>query len=297
MVLIYGIPRGFRNLRKNWRSSVNSVLIVASSLAVLGMIALLYVNVVHVSRIWFSNTTVSLFLKDGISTVDRQRLLAKVRGHPLVKNVVLVSPARGLESLAAKLGADRNFLTKAEKDGLPYTIDFQVFLDHRGRIGAIAKNFGGLSGVAEVIYAERVMEKVKVFFDLTRGIGIFFGGLILISFCLIIANATRLSLHARRQEIEILHMAGATRAFIRGAFVVEGMLLALIGWLGALGLVWFCFKLLVAGLTWNAFTMTLKDLSIFFSFHTLGISLAVILALGGLSSHLSVNRLLRSIEP
>ncbi len=297
MFLIYGIPRGFRNLRKNWRASLNSVLIVASSLAVLGMVALLYVNVIHLSQIWFSNTTVSLFLEDGLARQQRQRLLEKVKGNPLVKKAELISPKKGLESLAAKLGTDSNFLSNVEKEGIPYTIDFEIFVDHRSRLGKIARGFGKLPGVAEVVYAERLMDKVKLFFELTRAIGIFFGVLVLVSFCLIIANATRLSLQARRQEIEILHMAGAARAFIRSAFVVEGMLVALLGWLVATGLVWFAFELIVAGLSWDPFTTTLKTLAVFFPLRILAISLAVILVLGGLSSHLAVNRLLRSIEP
>ena len=115
-------------------------------------------------------------------------------------------------------------LTEAELQGLPYTIDFEVLVHHRKKIGAIAQGFGRLSGVQEVVYAERVIGKVRLFFDLTKGLGIFFSTLILVSFCLMIANATRLSLHSRRQEIEILHMAGATRGFIRSAFVVEGMI-------------------------------------------------------------------------
>lgn len=297
MYLFSGIPRGFRNLWKNRRASFNSILIVASSLAVLGMIALLYLNVVHISQVWLSNTTVSLFLTEGLSAARRERILDEVRKNPIVRNAVAISPKSGLRALAAKLGANHNVLTDAELQGLPYTIDFEVLVDHRKKIGAIAKGFGRLAGVQEVVYAERVIDKVQLFFDLTKGLGIFFSTLILISFCFMIANATRLSLHSRRQEIEILHMAGATRGFIRSAFVIEGILIATIGWAVAIGLVWFSFRLLIAGLTWNEFTEALRDITIFFTPEMLGASLIVIAGLGAGSSHLSVTRVLRSIEP
>ena len=65
----------------------------------------------------------------------------------------------------------------------------------------------------------------------------------------------------------------------------------------AVGLVWFSFRLLIAGLTWNEFTMALREITIFFSLEMLGASLAVIAGLGAASSHLSVNRVLRSLEP
>ena len=297
MHLISGIPRAFRNLRKNWRASLNNILIVASSLAVLGMSALLYLNVLHISEIWLSNTTVSLFLRPGLADHERARPLKRVQEHPMVARAALVSPEEGLRSIAAKLGGNHDFLSRAEKGGLPYTIDFDVFVDYRKRIGTLAKSFGDMGGVEEVIYAERVIGKAKLFFDLTKGLGLFFGALILISFCLIIANATRLSLHSRRQEIEILHLAGATRGYIRAAFVVEGVLLAVIGWALALVLVRFAFTLLIAGLTWNELTMALKELAVFFSWRMLAGSLVLLAALGALSSNLSVNRVLKAIEP
>ena len=282
---------------KNWRASLNSVLIVASSLAVLGMIAILYMNVVHISQILLSNTTVSLFLKHGISAGERETLLENVQKHPMVNRAALVTPEQGLKSFVSKLGADRTFLIDIDKDILPYTIDFDVSLNYRERIGDIAAQLGGLPGVEEVVYAERLIDKVKLFFDLTRGVGLFFSALILISFCLIIANSTRLSLHSRGQEIEILHLAGATRGFIRSGFLVEGVLVAVVGWSVAVAMVGFAFKLIVAGLTWNAFTMRLKEMAIFFSWQMLAGSLLVVMVLGAVSSQLSVNRMLREIEP
>ncbi|MCZ6472235.1 MAG: permease-like cell division protein FtsX [SAR324 cluster bacterium] len=297
MYLISGIPRAIRNLRRNWHASLNSILIVASSLALLGMVGLLYVNVVHISEIWLSNTTVSLFLKPSLGERQRRLLLRRVQDHPLVARAVLVSPEEGLRSLAAKLGADNGFLTGAEKGGLPYTIDFEVFVDYRKRIGSLAESFDKFNGVEEVVYAERVLGKAKLFFDLTKGLGVFFAGMILISFCLIIANAARLSLYSRRQEIEILHLSGATRGYIRSAFVVEGVLLALIGWALALVLVWFAFQLVIAGLTWNDFTRVLKQLSVFFPWEVLVGALLVLVGLGALSSYLAVNRVLKAIEP
>ena len=276
---------------------MNSVLIVASSLAVLGMISILYINVVHISEVLLSNTTVSLFLKPGLSSGEREGLLERVMKHPMVHNAVLVTPEEGIKAFAIKLGADHSLLLDIEKDELPYTIDFEVFLNYRKRIGDIAEQLGGLPGVEETVYAERMIEKVKLFFDLTKGVGLFFSALILVSFCLIIANSTRLSLHSRRQEVEILHLAGATRGFIRSGFLVEGVMVAVAGWVIALMLVGFAFQLIIAGLSWDAFTIRLKEISIFFSWQMLAVSLLVIMVLGAISSRLSVSRMLKEIEP
>ena len=182
MYIIYSIPRAARNLWTNWHASLNSVLIVASSLAVLGMIAILYLNVVHISEVLLSNTTISLFLKPGLSAPERNQVLETVEMHPMVIRAALVTPEEGLNSFASKLGADRSFLADIEKDSLPYTVDFEVYLNYRKRIGDIAEQLGGLPGVEQAVYAERLIGKVKLFFDLTKGIGIFFSALILVSF-------------------------------------------------------------------------------------------------------------------
>lgn len=293
----YSIPRSLRGLRRNWRWALNSVLIVASAISVLGMIVLLYINVQHAAHIWLSNTSISLFLTPGLSTQQQGEVLTQVRTHPLVSKAVLISPNEGLASLAHRLGAGESLFNAEDADSLPFTIDFEIYVDYRNRIESIAENFRKIPAVQDVVYAERMLEKVDLFFVITQIVGLFFIGLILISFCLIIANAIKLSMHARLEEIEILSLIGATRAFIRIAFVLEGVIISVIGGALAVVLIWVAYELLMAGLTWDVFTRGLREISIFFSWPVLAGALAVIMVLGGLSSHLSVTRVLRSLEP
>jgi cell division transport system permease protein len=293
----YGIPRAVRSLRSNWRAKANTVLILTASLATLGMIALLYLNVVHLSRLWLSNTTVSLFLKPGLGQAERESLLERVRANPLVRHATLITPQEGLRELSRNLGAESSLLAGDGKETLPYTIDFDVFYDYRGRVDALARTFRALPGVEDAVYTERMLEKVELFFTLVQGVGLFFIALILVSFYLIVANATHLSLHARRDEIEILNLVGATRGFVGSSFVVEGLILSLASGLLAVGIVWFSHQLLIAGLSWNEMTQGIKSQSIFFPLPEVGEALLAALVLGGVSSRLSVNRLLKELEP
>lgn len=281
----------------NWRAAGNTVLILSASLAVLGMMALLYVNVVHLSTQWFSNTSVSLFLRPGIPAAGRKALLAQVRRHPLVREAQLVSPEAGLRSLASKLGTEHSLLREVPEQSIPYTIDFEMFVDYRDRVRLLAAQFGALPAVDEVVYTEQVLDQVRILFTLTKSVGLFFIGLILLSFYLIVSHATRLSLHARQGEIEILELVGATRGLIRSAFVVEGGLISLAASVISLGIVWFCYQLLVAGLSWNALTQFVHLETVFFTPPILGAAAGGVVLLGCLSSYWSVNRLLREFEP
>jgi len=294
--LRYGIPRALRHLRRHPAHAFNSALVIAAALSVLGMITLLYLNVQHVSRLWLSNTTLSLFLEPGIPARERAAVLDAVQRHPLVRTAREVTPQQGLNDLAEKLGTDHALLRDAA-GGLPYTIEAEVFLDQRDRLAEVARRLRRLSGVDDVVYAERVWEQVDLFFTLTRGVGLFFIGLILVAFYLIVSNAVRLSMYARREEIEILTLIGASRPYIRSAFVVEGVLVSLVGSLLALGIVWFCYELLLAGMTWSEWTMQLRRIAVFYPRELLAGAVLTAAALGGISSRISVNHLLARMEP
>jgi cell division transport system permease protein len=296
MLIRYGIPRARQGLTRNPWAALNSVLILTASLAVMGMIGLLYLNVEHFAQLWLSNTSISLFLRPDLDDDGRAAILERVRRHPLVKSAALVAPQEGLRVLAERLGGDSSLLAGIEPDVLPHSIDFDVVVDYRKRLGDIAKTFRNIPGVEEVIYTERILDKVDQFFTLTQAVGVFFLALLGISFYLTIAHSTRLSLHARRDELEILDLVGATRGVIRSAFVVEGILIAGAGYLLALGLIAACYGVVTQGLGLNALTHTLQGQTVFLPWQALLAAFGVTLGLAALSSRQAVNRMLRELE-
>lgn len=296
MYFSYGIPRGLQSIRTDWRASIYSTLIIAASFAMLGIGVLLYLNVVHISRIWLANTTVSLFLDQGISAERRQAVLERVRADPAVIHAIEVSPQEGLSQLAGKLGADHGLMNGVDPANLPYTIDFDLSVDERANIRKIAARYGALEGVGEVVYAERALEKVRLFLLVTQAVGLFFIALIVLSFLFIVSNSTKLSLHTRRDEIEILSAVGATRSVISSSFVIEGMTLSGAGFLIALGIAWVSYQLIVAALIWNPATSALGERTLFFPLTMLLPAFAAAVLLGGAGSHVSVSRMLRGIE-
>jgi cell division transport system permease protein len=297
MLLRYGIPRAWRSLIRNGRSTVNTVLILTASLAMLGMIALLYLNVDHFARVWLSNTSVSLFLRDDLGDDGRAAILERVRRHPLVKAAVLVPPSDALKSLAQRLGDGHGLLAGIESDSLPYAIDFDVVVDYRRQLGEIVRVFRNIPGVEDVVYTERMLDKVDLFFAFTQGIGLFFMGLMALSFYLTISHATRLSLHGRREEVEILDLVGATPGLIRSAFVMEGVLIAGAACLVSAGVVAGCYALVNLGLGLNPLTAVIQGETVFVPWEALAAAAAAALGLSALSSLLAVRRMLREFAP
>jgi len=296
MNMRYGVSRALGSMRVNWRPALNTVLVLSASLSVLGVILMVYLNILHFSQVWLSNTQVSIFLQTTLPEDRRNELLEHVRNHTAVRKAELVSPEQGLRELAGRLGANHALLAAGENT-LPYTIDLDLFYDYREHVDQLAKEFRRIPGVQDVVYTERMLEQVELFFQMVQVLGLFFMGLTVVSFYLVVSHATRLSMHIRREEIEILALVGATRSFIRSAFVMEGMLTSLAAGIVALLLVWVCERLLIIGLGYSEMKFVIQTDAVFFSVAQMAAGLGAALILGGLSAHRAVNRMLREMEP
>lgn len=297
MVWRYGWSRAWAHLRRTWRTALGTLIMLTAALAVLGMVGLLYVNVERLGRVWLSNTTLSLFLKGDLSDAGRQSLLTQVAAAPQVRQARIVSPKEGLQELAEHLGADHAIMQGLDESALPYAIDVEVSVDYRKRLGEIARQFRGLPGVEDVVYTERLLEKVQAFFTAVQWVGVAFVALVAGTFTLIVAQATRLSLYTRRDEVEILDLVGATRAAIRSAFVVESVLIALGAWALALALVAGTFGGLRLVLQESPLAPWIQDQTVFLPWAAWAGTGAAAVVLAACSAWWAVNRLLAELAP
>ena len=93
-----------------------------------------------------------------------------------------------------------------------------------------------MAGVADVRYDREWLDRLLTGVTVIRGVGFLLGVLLTIAAALTVANVVRLALHARRDEVEIMQLVGAPTAYIRGPFIMEGVLQGGIGALVALAL-------------------------------------------------------------
>ena len=91
-----------------------------------------------------------------------------------------------------------------------------------------------MPGVADVRYDRQWLDRLLSAIAIIRGVGLVLGAVLTIAAALTVANVVRLALYARRDEIEIMQLVGAPQAYIRGPFVMEGVLQGGIGALLAL---------------------------------------------------------------
>ncbi|MDR7481391.1 MAG: permease-like cell division protein FtsX [Armatimonadota bacterium] len=230
-------------LRRHTLMTVAATTTILVALTVAGGGALLSANLVHLAVLLEGQVEVVALLRDGLTPAQQQRVLAAVSDLPAVERAVLVGRDDALRRLQATYGMPPSLGQSLPSNPLPDSIEVRV--RDAARIREVAEAARRLSGVDEVVFGAPVVDRLVAVTRAVRLAGALLAGVLAAAALLIITNTIRLTVSARRQEIEIMTLVGATPGFIRGPFLWEG---ALQGALAATG----TSLLLGAGYAWLA---------------------------------------------
>ncbi len=229
----YFVGEAATSFRRNGLMSVAAVTTVLVSLLAVGAAFLAGINLARLAQTLDAQVEIVAFLADGLPAGDGARLQQTIAALPEVAAVSFVSRADALKRLQARLGATAAFADMTESNPLPDSLEVRV-IDSR-RVEEVAAAIGRLRGVADVSYGGQVVERLTA---LTRGVRLLAGALVALLGAvavIIVVNTIRLTVIARRTEIEIMELVGATRWFIRWPFLIEGMLQGAIAAAAAVG--------------------------------------------------------------
>ena len=224
--LTYCLDEAFASLRRQRVSVVLAVLTIAAALLVLGGFLLVTVNLDRAVSRWSAAAEFSIYLADDISPEQRVALNTLLEGHPAVASREYVSKAdaavrfrRDFPDLAAGL-ADM------PQNPLPASIEVRLNPANAGgdALEAFARLVSAAGGVADVRFDRRWLERLGRIALGVRWAGWMLGAVLLAAAVLTVATVVRLSLHARRDEVDIMQLMGAPIALLRGPLVVEGIL-------------------------------------------------------------------------
>jgi cell division transport system permease protein len=185
---------------------------------------------------WSRAAEISVYLQDGVTPADRgdiERLLAP---GPVVTSFEFVAKDEALrrfKTMFADLAATADSL-----DGNPFPASYEVRLQSsagaRSEVDGLVDKLRESAGVADVGYDRQWLDRLLSAVDIVRGAGLVLGMVLTLAAALTVANVVRLALYARRDEIEIMQLVGAPQAYIRGPFIMEGVIQGGIGALAAL---------------------------------------------------------------
>ncbi len=212
---------------------LSTVALVTSALSMLcvGLFFLIYVNIHEVVQSFEEEIRMNLYLDEGLSQ-DRIVILEQViLSYPEVGNVEFVSHRDAIEAYLERYPAEEALMTSLGEQALPASFVVSLAPTHRTVEGvtSLAKKMESVSGVGEVQYGQEWIQTFWWGNRLLMLIGSVVGATLALAAIAIVANTIRLTLFNRKHDIDILRLLGATEAFIRGPFLVEGVALGALG--------------------------------------------------------------------
>lgn len=236
----YFISETFTNLRRNLLMTLAAITTVAVSLFLLGGVMVLSEIVNQVTGEWEGKVELNVFLREDITPEQTKELQSSLTGMPEVDRVFYVTKEEAYNEYKEMFKDSPTLTENVSASIMP--ANFRIKLVDPNRAEPVKTRIDGRPGVDEVTFGG---DAVKKLLQLTKVINtvVFTFTLILLSAAvLLIANTIRLAIYARRTEIGIMKLVGATNWFVRVPFIFEGIAEAALGALVA-GAVIFAGKL------------------------------------------------------
>jgi cell division transport system permease protein len=290
--LSYLFREALANMRTNRTTTVVAILITAFTLACVGIFLLLYVNLRSAASWLQDDIKIMVYLEDGLSREGVEGLEAKLKADRMVAAAIFISKEQALGEFRAQFPSDSHLLEGLGENPLPASFVVTLAPNFRSpdAVSRWAERARTIAGVAKIDYNQEWIDALAGLIRYIELIAIGVGVILSAAAVTIIGNTIRLALFARREEIEILRLIGATRAFIRIPYFLEGAVLGGCGSALSLGILKFGFELFRQQIGSAGRFSGLENMVTFFPLSICLAFVAVGMALGFAGSFVSLRR-------
>lgn len=286
------ISRAFNSLRQNWLISVITIGIISICLFLVGGYLLMTHNLQGVFDTWKNQVKITIYLRDGFPEPDILTFQDRLSSLPEVHSVTYTSKKEALKEFGTMLGDDKFLIEGLDRNPLPASLRITPMDSYRnlGGVNTILSAIGDDPLVQDIQYGQEWLDRLdKVFKFLDLG-AVVLGMALSLAAVFIISNTIKITVMARKDELEIMRLVGATESFIRLPFLVEGVIQGMTGAVLSLGLLG-AVHVLLAGRSERPFLNILNtDTLTFLPLWAIGAILLGGMVLGGLGSLASVGK-------
>ncbi|MDO5733512.1 MAG: permease-like cell division protein FtsX [Eubacteriales bacterium] len=236
----YSLRESLKNMVRHPLVTIASITTIALTLLIVALFSVFSINASAISKRLEQSPPVEIYTDIGIDSEQLDALKQRLRDCDMVKDSTYYSPERNLEIYRESMGNNSRALEGLSADHLPHS--FIIHLRDASQVKAFQIEAYKWVGVRKVSYEGEVMNFLggtRRFVNVASITA--FIVLCIISF-FIISNMVRISVLARGQEISIMKYIGATTSFIRRPYVIEGILVGILGAVFALLAVFFTYR-------------------------------------------------------
>ncbi|WP_342560436.1 permease-like cell division protein FtsX [Psychrobacillus sp. FSL W7-1457] len=214
-----------KSISRNGWMTFASVSAVTVTLLLVGVFVMIMMNLNKVADDLERDVEVKIYVELTASEEDIAKLQEDIKNIPGVAELVYATKGEELKKLVMDFGSD---LELYEQENPLHNVFYAKAVDPQ-ETEAIAKEIDKLDNTFEVSYGEGKIERLFSVLNMGRNVGVVLILALLFTAMFLISNTIRITIVARRRDIEIMKLVGATNWFIRIPFILEGM------WLGILG--------------------------------------------------------------
>lgn len=225
---LYFLKEAVRNISVSPFSNLVSILTIATALSLVGFFGVIGFNLNRIIEGIDRDFKLNIYLKEGVSEEDVNRLLEEIRTRKWVKTADYFNRQEDLERNLKVIPKD--LLGIIDKEMIPVAGGFEVKLNEldfsEKERAEIMKWVGGIGEMEQVVEPPAGVERVSLFYSLTRTfryLGIVLSVVILFSAVFFVFITINLTIQRRRSEIEIMRITGATKSFIEIPLFIEGI--------------------------------------------------------------------------
>ena len=213
------------NLWRNRLMTVAAVLTVAVSLSLVGSALLVRQSVAHATARWQHGVNVLVFLDPGVTASQRASVTSQIQQLPYVRSCIYRSPQYDYNEAKRILEPDvSQALTVAT---MPSSL--RCVLNDPAQAQAVFNLFHGRPGVLGIHWPTQAVRNMENVTHIAQYVVLTLAVILLLSASVLILNTIRLAIFARRREVSVMKLVGATNWFIRVPFMYEGLVQGLFG--------------------------------------------------------------------
>lgn len=232
--LRYSLDEAARSLWRGRQSGILSTATIALALFVLGAFLLVTANLEKLGAEWSTAAELSVYLKDDVTAEQRAAVERILIPGDTIASHQFVSKEAALARFKQTFSELAGSMEGLGDNPLPASFEVRLKPDAGAGVETLAGELRQAPGVADVRYDRQWLNRLLSAVGVVRTVGLVLSAVLTLAAALTVANVVRLALYARRDELEIMELVGAPTVYVRGPFVMEGVLQGGIGSLAAL---------------------------------------------------------------
>ena len=224
------LKQGVKNIKRNWMFSIASILTMAACIFLVGIFYSIVNNVDNIAHQVEQEVPITVFFDEGTTEEEIQEIGRLIEARPEVERIVYESADEAWERFS-EIYFEGSEAAEGFRDDNPLvnSANYQVYMNQIEMQSELVEYIQGLDHVREVNQSEDAANTLGNFNRLVSYASIAIIVILLIISIFLISNTVSVGISVRKEEIGIMKYIGATDAFVRAPFVLEGIILGVIG--------------------------------------------------------------------